>query len=104
MWSYGFLGRYNYGHTTSECRNLDQELERIIQKSRRASGLVGDRPRRSKKRPRREYSWRQDKRASGRERTHRNQDQNPTRQEQQSPQLRGFIQMISGGPTDKDSN
>ncbi|XP_073153377.1 uncharacterized protein [Henckelia pumila] len=67
-----------YGHTTEDCRQLDQEIEWIIQQHFEIKKYIdpsrGDQPR--------------DDRAH----------QRP------APPARGIINMISGGPTDGDSN
>ncbi|XP_073130850.1 uncharacterized protein [Henckelia pumila] len=96
-----------YGHTTEDCRQLDQEIERIIQQHSEIKNILirqeGYRP-----------SRRQRGRSRQRARTappqehfnHPNQDQprDDRAHQRPAPPARGIINMIFGGPTDGDSN
>ncbi|XP_073127795.1 uncharacterized protein [Henckelia pumila] len=96
-----------YGHTTEDCRQLDQEIERIIQQHSELKNILT-----------RQERYRPNKGQGGRSRQRArtappHEDFNQPNQEQPNddrahqrpaPPARGIINMISGGPTDGDSN
>ncbi|XP_075499415.1 uncharacterized protein LOC142537809 [Primulina tabacum] len=96
----------DYGHTTDEYHHLSQEIERIIQrdpemKSILASTGGGHRP---PKRTREENDPER-RRAPNQRENFQNTNPNIRRAEpREQPPPRGIINMISGGPTDGDSN
>ncbi|XP_073137071.1 uncharacterized protein [Henckelia pumila] len=96
-----------YGHITENCRQLDQEIERIIQQHAELKNIL---TRQEGYRP----NKRQQERPRQRARTapphedfnHPNQGQpdDDRAHQRPAPPARGIINMISGGPTDGDSN
>ncbi|XP_073152688.1 uncharacterized protein [Henckelia pumila] len=96
-----------YGHTTEDCRQLDQETERIIQQHSELKNIL---TRQERYRPNRGQGGR------SRQRTRTgpphenfnqpNQDQprDDRANQRPAPPARRIINMISGGPTDGDSN
>ncbi|XP_073035238.1 uncharacterized protein [Primulina eburnea] len=96
----------DYGHTTDECHHLNQEIERIIQRDPEMKAILastggGYRP---PKRTREENDPER-RRAPNQRENFQNANPNMRRAEprEQLPP-RGVINMISGGPTDGDSN
>ncbi|XP_075503974.1 uncharacterized protein LOC142541301 [Primulina tabacum] len=96
----------DYGHTTDECHHLNQEIERIIQRDPEMKAILaspsgGHRP---PKRTR-EESHPERRMAPNRRKNFQNANPNMRRAEpREKPPPRGVINMISGGPTDGDSN
>ncbi|XP_073152557.1 uncharacterized protein [Henckelia pumila] len=96
-----------YGYTTEDCRQLDQEIERIIQQHSEIKNIL---TRQERYRPNRGQGGRSRQRART---APPHEDFNQPNQEQlrddrahqrPAPPARGIINMISGGPTDGDSN
>ncbi|XP_073290538.1 uncharacterized protein [Primulina huaijiensis] len=95
----------DYGHTTDECHHLNQEIERIIQgdpemKAILASPGGGHRPAKRT----REESDPERRRAPNQRENFQNANPNMRKTEPREQPPRGVINMISGGPTDGDSN
>ncbi|XP_073119774.1 uncharacterized protein [Henckelia pumila] len=92
-----------YGHTTEDCRQLDQEIERIIQQHSELKNIL---TRQERYRPNRGQGGKSRQRART---APPHEDFNQPNQEQPrddrshqrpAPPARGTINMISGGPTD----
>ncbi|XP_073152043.1 uncharacterized protein [Henckelia pumila] len=96
-----------YGHTTENYRQLDQEIERIIQQYSELKNIL---TRQEGYRPNRGHGGRSRQRARTvpphEDFNHPNQDQprDDRAHQRPAPPARGIINMISGGPTDGDSN
>ncbi|XP_073154140.1 uncharacterized protein [Henckelia pumila] len=96
-----------YRHTTEDCRQLDQEIERIIQQHSELKNIL---TRQEGYRPNRGQEVRSRQRAKTgpphENFNQPNQDQPRDDRANQRPAspARGIINMISGGPTDGDSN
>ncbi|XP_073151889.1 uncharacterized protein [Henckelia pumila] len=93
-----------YGHTTEDFRQLDQEIERIIQQHSEIKIIL---IRQEGYSPNRRQRGRSRQRARTQEDFNRpNQDQprEDRAHQRPAPPTRGIINMISGGPTDGDSN
>ncbi|CAA0829049.1 Unknown protein, partial [Striga hermonthica] len=107
-------GRYcrfhrDYGHNTADCRHLKDEIERLIRAGHLKEFVIQDRPRGKEKRKCREESVMRNDRDDDREdddrREKRSRDNDPREEPRRElPLKRGTIYMISGGPTDGDSN
>ncbi|CAA0833859.1 Unknown protein, partial [Striga hermonthica] len=99
----------DYGHNTEDCRNLKDEIERLIRAGHLKEFVIHNRPRGKERRRCREDSVARSDRDDDREddaRKERRRRQNDDREELRGEVLvkRGTIYMISGGPTDGDSN
>ncbi|XP_073152355.1 uncharacterized protein [Henckelia pumila] len=96
-----------YGHTKENYRQLDQEIERIIQQHSELKNIL---TRQEGYRPNRGQGGRSRQRARTvpphEDFNHPNQDQprDDRAHQRSAPPARGIINMISGGPTDGDSN
>ncbi|XP_073133898.1 uncharacterized protein [Henckelia pumila] len=96
-----------YGHTTENCRQLDKEIERIIQQHSKLKNIL---TRQEGYRPNRVHGGRSRQRARNvpphEDFNHPNQDQprDDRAHQRPAPPARGIINIISGGPTDGDSN
>ncbi|XP_073121103.1 uncharacterized protein [Henckelia pumila] len=96
-----------YGHTTEDCHQLNQEIEKIIKQHSELKNILtlqeGYRPNRG-----------QGGRSRQRVRTvplhedfnrpNKDQPKDDRAHQRPAPPARGIINMISGGPTDRDSN
>lgn len=97
-----------HGHDTSECQKLDQELKRVIQRNARVKDLIArprerSPPRKISRGPPWTRSTRADPRSPPREKPQESREKaEPARYTNLS--LCGFINMISGGSTNGDSN
>ncbi|CAA0824202.1 Unknown protein, partial [Striga hermonthica] len=99
----------DYGHNTEDCRHLKDEIEHLIRAGHLKEFVIRDRPRGKERRRCREDSVARSDKDDDREdepRRERRRRQNDGREEQRDemPAKRGTIYMISGGPTDGDSN
>ncbi|CAA0823325.1 Unknown protein, partial [Striga hermonthica] len=105
----------DYGHTTKDCRHLKDEIERLIRAGHLEEFVYQDKVRRKEKRRCREDSVEKseedDEEARG-GRDGRKRDEGKKRRGSRERERegdggqvkRGMIYMISGGPTDGDSN
>ncbi|XP_073137462.1 uncharacterized protein [Henckelia pumila] len=96
-----------YGYTTEDCRQLDQEIERIIQQNSeikniliRQEGYCPNRRQRGRSRQRARTAPPQE----DFNHPNRNQPRDDRAHQRPAPPARGIINMISGGPTDGNSN
>ncbi|XP_073152599.1 uncharacterized protein [Henckelia pumila] len=96
-----------YGHTTEDCRQLDQEIERIIQQHFEIKNILirqeGYRPNR-KERGRSRQRARTAPPHEDFNRPNQDQPRDDRAHQRPAPPARGIINMISGGPIDGDSN
>ncbi|XP_073119997.1 uncharacterized protein [Henckelia pumila] len=96
-----------YGHTTEDCRQLDQEIERIIQQHFEIKNILirqeGYRPKR-KQRGRSRQRARTTPPQEDFNRPNQDQPRDDRAHQRPAPPAQGIINMISGGPTDGDSN
>ncbi|XP_073153808.1 uncharacterized protein [Henckelia pumila] len=96
-----------YGHTTENCRKLDQEIERIMQQNSEVKNILTQLEGYHPNRRQRVRSRQGARTTPPQEDFNRpNQDQSRNDRAHQRPALpaRGVINMISEGPTDGDSN
>ncbi|XP_073154027.1 uncharacterized protein [Henckelia pumila] len=96
-----------YRHTTEKCLQLDQEIERIIQQNSEVKNILTRQEGYHPNRKQRGRSRQRAKTAPPQEYFHLpNQDQakNDRAHQRPAPPAQGIINMISGGPTDGDSN
>ncbi|XP_073121148.1 uncharacterized protein [Henckelia pumila] len=96
-----------YGHTTEDCRQLEQEIERIIQQHSELKNIL---TRQEGYHPNRRHQERSRQRARTApphkdfNRPKQDQTRDDRAHQRSAPPARGIINMIFGGPTDGDSN
>ncbi|XP_073152948.1 uncharacterized protein [Henckelia pumila] len=96
-----------YGHTTENCRQLDQEIERMMQQNSEVKIIL---TRQEGYHPNRRQRGRSRQRARAAppqedfNRPSQDQARNERAHQRPAPPARGNINMISRGPTDGDSN